>query len=337
MKLNSVEKFSNNIATANGKGTTIKEYVEINGARQGIIIDSLNDSNTILLFFHGGPGFPIYPFIKAHDIRLEQFFNVCYWDQRGTGMSYQHKGAKNPLNVELLIEDTIQVVNYLRKKYEQDKVFMLGHSWGSYLGSLVASKRPDLFHAYIGVGQMGSAKESEQEAYNFILKTAINKNDKRAIKQIEKVTFDENYYKNPLYGGIKAKFTNKYGGGFTNSGYSNFKILRHVFTCPHYTLKERLNIFRGSILSWQSLGRVMATTDLIQLVPTLNLPVFIFQGLYDYQTTHTQAKRFYESVKAPYKKMYTFNNSSHTPFIEEEERFYLIIQDEILKKIKVNN
>ncbi|WP_176449240.1 alpha/beta fold hydrolase [Lentibacillus sp. CBA3610] len=330
MLLESFEKPLNNISEQNGRGTITKEYIEINGVRQGLIIESLNQGNPLLLFLHGGPGFPAYPVIKAHGVRLEQFFDVCYWDQRGTGMSYYDKESNEPLSVEQLVGDTIQVVNYLREKYAQDKVFLLGHSWGSYLGSLAAHKNPDLFHAYIGVGQVGSAKESEHETYNFILKTATNKNDKRAMKQIKNVTFDENYYKNHSYGAVRAKFTNKYGGGFKRSGYSNLENLRHIFSCPNYTFKERVNIFRGSFSSYQSLGHVMATTDLVELVPTLDLPVFILQGQHDYQTTLTQAKRFYESIKAPYKKMFTFENSSHTPFIEETERFYKIMQDEVV-------
>jgi pimeloyl-ACP methyl ester carboxylesterase len=214
---------------------------------------------------------------------------------------------------------------------------LLEHSWGTYLGSLVVSKKPELFHAYIGIGQMGAAKESEMEIYNFILKTAINKRDNRAQKQIEKVVFTDSYYKNRAYGEIRSKFTNKYGGGFKRTGYSNFETLKHIFTCPNYTFKERLNILRGSSHSYQSLAPFIHTTDLLELVPTLNLPVFILQGLYDYQTTHTQANRFYNSVKAPYKKMYTFNYSAHAPFIEEEERFNTIIKDDVLKIIKCNH
>lgn len=282
---------------------------------------------------HGGPGFSAYPVIKAHDLKLEQFFDVCYWDQRGTGMSYVG-GAKPLLTAEQLVDDTIQVVKFLCKTYSQDKVYLLGHSWGTYLGSLVASKRPDLFHAYIGIGQVGSSKASEQETYNFILKTAGDKGDRRAHKQIKNVTFDDMYYKNRAYGAIRAKFTNKYGGGFKRSGYSQIDMLKHVFTCPHYTFKERINIFRGSIDAYQSLGKVMATTDLVNLVTTLQLPVFILQGKYDYQTTWTQASRFFESIQSPHKKMYTFNNSAHSPHIEESHRFYQIISEDILSSVR---
>lgn len=334
MLLESVEKPLSNMREESGTGTIIKEYIQINGARQGIIIESLNKGNPLLLFLHGGPGFPVYPIIKAHDIRLEQFFDVCYWDQRGAGMSYHVQEAKKQLTVEQLVDDTIQVINYLRNKYSQDKVFLLGHSWGTFLGSLVAREKPELFHAYIGIGQIGSAKESEKETYHFILQTAIAKRDNRAQKQIEKVAFNDTYYKNRSYGAIKEKFTNKYGGGFKRTGYSHFKILKHAFTCPHYSFQERMNIIPGSIYSYQSLAHIMATTDLVELIPTLNLPVFILQGVHDYQTTYTQAKRFYESIEAPYKKMYTFHNSAHAPFIEEEERFYTIMQEDVLKIMK---
>jgi proline-specific peptidase len=333
VRLESIEKPLRNKNGGNRKGTMTKEYIKVNGARQGLIIESTNQENPLLLFLHGGPGFPIYPTIQAHDVRLEPFFNVCYWDQRGAGMSYQKKETQ-PLTLEQLIDDTIQVVDYVREKYEQEKVFLLGHSWGTILGSLVASQYPERFHAYIGVGQMGSAKESEKEAYDFILKTAIKNRDTRAQKQIEKVTFDkETYYRNRAYGEIKSTFINKYGVGFKRTGYSNLETLKDIMSCSNYTFKERLNILRGSFSSYQSLGHTMAKTDLVKRVPKLDLPFFILHGLHDYQTTYTQAKRFYESVEAPAKKMYTFEHSAHAPFLEEKDRFYRILREGVLEVV----
>ncbi|WP_080873848.1 alpha/beta fold hydrolase [Oceanobacillus timonensis] len=316
------------------KRIAIKEYVKINGVEQGIIVESLNQNKPLLLFLHGGPGFPAYPINKALGVKLEQYFDVCYWDQRGTGMSYDANTAKKGVTVEQLVDDTIKITNHLRKKYTRNKVFILGHSWGSYLGCLVVQKRPELFYAYIGVGQIGAQLESEKEAYQYILRTAMERNDKRAFEQIKNVTFDENFYKNRAYAAIRSKFTEKYGGGFKREGYSNPERMKHVFSCSNYTLKERINSFKGAVLGWQSLGHVMATADLVELVPRLEIPVFILQGQHDYQTTLTQARRFYESLKAPFKKIYTFKNSSHTPFIDEQTLFYQIIQDDILPVVE---
>jgi len=327
-----LEAYDKKLKNKKGKeiGTITKEYLQVNGVRQGIIIESTKAENPVLLFLHGGPGFPIYPIHKAYGTQLEQLFNVCYWDQRGAGMSYHRSETKSPLAVEQLIEDTVAVTHYLRKKYAQDKIYLMGHSWGTYLGSLVASRRPESFAAYIGVGQIAFQTASEQETYDFILKTARERQEKRAIKRIEKVTFDHKYYKNPAYGSIRKKFTERYGGGFLRQGYSYRETLKHIFTCPHYTWKERMNILAGNYYSYQSLASDMATNDLTELVPSLNFPVFILQGIHDYQTTYTQAKRFYDNLEAPYKKLITFEHSSHTPFIEEQRRFFQVMEEEVL-------
>jgi len=328
--MDTYEKPLKNTGENNTAGKIMKKYIKINGTRQGMIIETLNQGNPILLFLHGGPGFPAYPIIKAHGLKLEKYFDVCYWDQRGTGMSYDVNEAKIPLTLEQLVDDTIQVVHYLKKTYTQDKLYLLGHSWGSILGSLAASKHPELFHAYIGIGQIGSALESEKEAYDFILNNAKNKGDSRAQKQIESVQVDASYYKNRSYGEMKSKYVNAYGGGFKRGGYSNIETLKHILACPNYSFKEKINILRGSNYAWQSLGGSIAALDLVKLVPSLELPVFILHGEHDYTTTWSQANRFYESVSAPFKKMYTFSNSAHSPFVEEPERFYEIIENEIL-------
>ncbi|GAB3808303.1 alpha/beta fold hydrolase [Virgibacillus kimchii] len=330
MLVESFEKPLKYAGEENLTGSMVKKYININGARQGLIIETLNQQKPLLLFLHGGPGFPAYPLIKAHGLKLEKYFDVCYWDQRGTGMSYDGKAAKTPLTVEQLLDDTFQVVNYLKKVYARDKVYLLGHSWGTFLGSLAACKRPELFYAYIGIGQIGSALESEKETYDFMLATAKKKRDHRAQKQLEKIHIDTFYYINRSYGAIKSKYVNAYGGGFKREGYANLETLKHIFGSPNYSLREKINILIGSNYAWQSLGGNLAAADLVKLVPSLDLPVFLLHGRHDYITTWTQANRFYEAVQTPYKKMYTFNHSAHSPFIEEPEYFYEIIENEIL-------
>ena len=150
----------------------------VNGLKQGIIIESREQDKPLLLFLHGGPGFPVYPFIKSHKVELETYFNVCYWDQRGTGMSY----TDEKITLNQLMDDTIEVAQQLLKKFNRDKLFLLGHSWGSILGALVAKKAPQLFYAYVGIGQIGSAKESEREIHHFIKQKATGKDAQKIAK-----------------------------------------------------------------------------------------------------------------------------------------------------------
>src|SRR5699024_831497 len=103
MLLESYEKPLQYKNKTKSSGKMIKKYIKINGSRQGLIIETLNKGNPLLLFLHGGPGFPVYPIVKAHGLQLEKYFDVCYWDQRGAGMSFDAKETKNPLTLEQLL------------------------------------------------------------------------------------------------------------------------------------------------------------------------------------------------------------------------------------------
>lgn len=311
------------------KVTFLKEYIEIDGHKNGLFLETVDSSNPVLLFLHGGPGFPQYPFLKKSELRWEDFFTVCYWEQRGTGMSYD-ASTKGKITLDRLSEDVLVVTEYLKNKYNQEKIYLCGHSWGTMLGSHVVHLYPEHFHAYIGVGQMGRHYESNQHTYAFLLDSAVEKGDKRAEKDIRSVTLDKKYYKSQDYRRILGRYLNKFGGGTKRTGYSNWQGIKDLFTCNHYTWKEKLNIPKGIFASYDALSETMAKTDTVQLAPRFDIPVHIIHGKYDYQTSYQEAQRFYELIKAPYKKMYTFEQSAHSPFVEEHEEFRRILEEEVL-------
>ncbi|MBZ9607952.1 alpha/beta hydrolase [Clostridium estertheticum] len=147
-----------------------KVYVKINGAKMGMIIKSENASNPVLLFVHGGPGMPEYPLTEAYPTGLEKYFTVVWWNQRGAGLSYSSDISAKTMTTEQFVSDTIEVTNYLRKRFGQDKIYLMGHSWGSYIAIEAAAKSYELYHAYIGVGQISNQMESEKIAYKYMLK-----------------------------------------------------------------------------------------------------------------------------------------------------------------------
>lgn len=131
-----------------------KIFIEINGARQGMFIKSENTENPVLLFLHGGAGSPEVAFTQKYPTGLEKLFTVCWWEQRGAGISYRHKITPQEMTLEQMISDTITVTNYLRNRFSKNKIYIMGHSWGSLLGVLTVKQQPELFHAYIGIGQV---------------------------------------------------------------------------------------------------------------------------------------------------------------------------------------
>ncbi|WP_404460659.1 alpha/beta fold hydrolase [Sutcliffiella horikoshii] len=306
-----------------------KEYIEIDGHKTGLFLETVDSRNPVLLFLHGGPGFPQYPFLKKSELRWEEYFTVCYWEQRGTGMSYD-ASTQGKITFDRLCKDALVVTEYLKNKYNQEKIYLCGHSWGTMLGSHIVHLHPEHFHAYIGVGQMGRHYESNQHTYAFLLDSAVEKGDKRAEKDIRSVTLDKEYYKSQEYRRILGRYLNKFGGGAKRTGYSNWQGIKHLFSCSHYTWKEKLNFPKGIFASYDALSETMAKTDTVQLAPRFDVPVHIIHGKHDYQTSYQEAKRFYELIEAPFKKMYTFEQSAHSPFVEEHEEFRRILEEEVL-------
>ncbi|WP_085992920.1 alpha/beta fold hydrolase [Oceanobacillus senegalensis] len=311
-------------------GVFLKEYLEINGVKQGLMIEGENRKNPVLLFLHGGPGFPIYPLVRGEKLNLHKYFTVCYWDQRGTGMSYYKPSLQQPLALEQLKTDTLALTNYLLEKFDKEKIYIMGHSWGSFLGSIIVGSHPEFFHAYIGTGQVGDQTESEKETRDFLWRMAQHREDKRAMEEIRHIEVDQFYYKNQAYGKLRDKYLIQFGGGMMRENFSNGKLMKYYLRCKEYKMKERLNVLRGAMNSFPLIQN-LAMSQLIHLIPEMKVPIFILQGKYDYETTHNQAKKYIDEVKAPSKHFYTFENSAHSPFLEEKQRFYHIIENDILK------
>lgn len=139
-------------------------FVEINGIRQGMFIQSDDPSNPVLLFLHGGPGMPEFVFAETHPTPLARHFTVVWWEQRGAGMSFDPAIPPETMTLEQMIVDVIAVADHLRARFRQDRIYLLGHSWGSFLGLQVAAAAPDRFHAYVGMAQVAHQLRSEMLA-----------------------------------------------------------------------------------------------------------------------------------------------------------------------------
>ena len=144
-----------------------KIHVNINGAAQGMFIKGASRDNPLLLFLHGGPGMPFYWMTQRHPIDIYEDFTVVWWEQRGAGLSYDPDIPPETMTAAQFIDDTLDVTRYLLDRFDQDKLYLMGHSWGSYIGIQAVARAPELYHAYIGVGQMTHQIASEQLAHEY--------------------------------------------------------------------------------------------------------------------------------------------------------------------------
>lgn len=308
-----------------------KVWIKVNGIEQGMFIRGENYKNPVLLYLHGGPGTPMLQFISylEESELLEKYFTVCYWDQRGAGMTYSKATDALTMTVEQMVEDTHEVTKYLKSRFQQDKIYLLGHSWGSYLGVKTIEKHTENYLAYIGIGQVTNQTESERLAYDYMLNHAKEQNDKEVIEKLEQ--FDSNAKDFPQLDYLvkgRTRILNKYGIGHLHRGITFTDILKSLFVFKGYTLSEKIYWLRGADFSMIHLFPVVLEDNLFESSMEFEIPFYIIQGAYDYQVSQVLAEEYLNAIEAPKKEFFTFDNSAHSPNMEEPERFI-----DILRKI----
>ena len=308
-----------------------KIFVEINGAMQGMFLQSENTDNPVLLFLHGGAGSPEIAFTEKYPTGLETLFTVCWWEQRGSGLSFNHKIKPQEMTLEQMISDTIAVTHYLRKRFGKEKIYVMGHSWGSLLGVLTVQRQPALFRGYIGIGQVAQQDRSERLAYTYMLRKFCETNDKRMVRRLKKFPIEDGGELSMQYMGVRSTAMNKLGIGVMHSMTSMLDCVAVVLGFTGYTFSEKLKFVQGNAFSLKYLLDCVMQMDLISEVPELQVPVYIFQGKHDYQVSYVVAKEFATALKAPIKGFYTFENSAHSPCFEEAEKMCNILRVDVLQ------
>lgn len=309
-----------------------KIHVNINGVEQGMFIKSKNKDNPVLLFLHGGPAMPEYFLTQKYPAVLEDYFTVCWWEQRGAGLSYSPGIPPETLTVEQLISDTLEVTNYLRKRFGQEKIYLMAHSWGTFIGIQAAAQAPELYYAYIAMAQISQQMESEKLAYKYMLEQYKTEGNKKMVQELEKFPLLKEDTFPLAYKPLRDETMHELGIGTTHGMKS---VITGIFLPSlmnsEYTLGEKINIWRGK---WSdastNLWDQMITTDLAEKVQKLDILVYFCNGIYDYTCSYTLSKDYFEKLQAPLKGFYTFGQSAHSPIFEEPEKMRNILQEDVL-------
>lgn len=308
-----------------------KIFVEINGMRQGMFLQSDTVENPVLLFLHGGPGSPEIPFTQENPTGLDKYFTVCWWEQRGSGISYHHDMSKETITIEQMIADTIEVTNYLIQRFNKEKVYVMGHSWGTLLGVLTVQRVPELFHAYIGIGQVVRQLESERLAYTFMLNEFHTAGNRKMLRKLKRFPIDKGGAVSNQYLSVRSEGMMKLGVGTMHRSTSMMDNVMIVLRYKGYTWIEKMKYPMGNIFSLKYLWDYVLQVDLIKQVPRLDIPVYVFHGKYDYQVSYVLAKEYIKGIEAPIKGFYTFENSAHSPCFEEPEKMCHILCKDVLQ------
>jgi pimeloyl-ACP methyl ester carboxylesterase len=313
----------------------IYKTTNIGGVPQAIYIRGKNLNNPVLLFLHGGPGYPFFPFLAQKKVfsKLEKHFTIVYWEQRGTGKSYSKHIPPESMNVQQFISDTKEVITYSLAQLNKEKLFLWGHSWGSSIGAMYASRYPEMLYAYISTGQSVNPIKNEQLGYEFVEQKAFETNNLKALQQLAGIDTTVANYKlaDAL---ILRKWIYQYGGIVQQTEYERPYIDYHdiwlILTTPMYSVKDKISIVRNPYFSaqhlWGDLKKMNLTKDAYQI----DVPVFFIVGRWDIIVHHLLAEEYFKTLIAPSgKTLYWFEESAHRPFVEEKDKFFEIFINEI--------
>lgn len=309
-----------------------KGRFEVNGVELHYFIKGKSKFNPVLLYLHGG--MPDYFLTEKYPSRLDEFFTVVWLDQRGAGLSYKARYPDKVPVIDVLISDIKEVTNLLQKRFSQEKIYLMGHSGGTFLGVKVVEKHPELFRAYIGVAQISYQKKSEKKASEF-MRTQYGKNPKR------KKMYDA-LVENPveLDKPIPEEYLKMRDRAMHELGIGTMKNMTDVVTgvfipsllFKEYSLTDKLHLWKGKANSGISkIWDEIIDHDLTIEDTSFEIPIYFFHGTHDLTCSYELAKEYHEKIKAPKKAFFSFKNSAHSPIFEEPEECIRVIKTHIIE------
>ncbi|SES31346.1 alpha/beta fold hydrolase [Psychrobacillus sp. OK032] len=301
------------------------EQVEINGSNHEIMIRGNDKDNPVIIVVHGGPGTPEIPYVDKYQDLLEADFTVVHYDQRASGKSHHFFEDYTNLSTDLLVEDLLAMTDYISERLGKEKVILMSHSAGTYIGMQAAYKAPEKYEAYIGIGQMSDTVESELDGLSYVIDQAQKAGNQEDVLYLQGLT--EQIKNGDMV--TPRNYVAKYGGAarlIENPG-DNISVL----LSSEYNLLDIIRYNYGMGFSQQMLLNDILKNPLPNLVTKLEIPFYFVMGKYDYMTSSNAAKSYFDKIEADQKEFISFDQSAHYPQFEEKEKFYEWMSDTFIK------
>ena len=302
---------------------------EIGGIQQWIHARGVHRSDPVLLYLHGGPGSPMMAFQSLFQNPLEGHFIVVHWDQRGVGKTYrENPNVDYPSTVtyERMVNDAAEMVDFIRKRYGKEKIIVLGHSWGSILGLGLLEKHFSGIAAYVGTGQVIDVLENETVGYAATLAEAKRQSNPKAIRALEAIApypDDTGMSASPKLN-VLRDWQMRFGFGSSRRHKGSFikLLITHALKSPEYSLRDVATFLNGGdSRRWPILSRENDAFKASAFRSTYNMPIYLLLGRHDWQTPSPIAEKWLADIQAPFKRTVWFENSAHSPMLDEPELF----------------
>ncbi len=302
--------------------------VEVNGHEQALMIRGVDQSNPVLLFLAGGPGGTELGAMRRHLVDLENHFVVVTWDQRGSGKSYPALDPTSTLTVRGAIDDTIAVTDYLRERFDEDRIYLAGQSWGTTLGVLAVQERPDMYRAFIGSGQMVDQLATDLIFYEDAVTWALRTGRTDLLTDLVSTgppPYGELHLYEQLFGLESDLYPYDHGGNSEGSG----QMAENIFV-PEYSLLDQMHILAGVADSFSVLYPQLQGIDFRETATEFEVPMFFVQGAHEAGGRAELFDEWYPMIEAPIKDVVTLDTSGHRPLWEQPGEFVDYLVDTVL-------
>jgi pimeloyl-ACP methyl ester carboxylesterase len=317
-----------------GHSLSEKTRLEIDGAQIGLILLSDDTDNPVLLFCGGGPGIPQYLMESLYPSVLPAYFTVCYFDYRGTGLSFDSRAEPDAMTAERYLDDVLRVTDYLKDRFHRDKIYIAGHSFGTFIALNTVDRHPENYIAYLAVSQTCDQHRSELMAYDYMRNRYEELGDSSMTAQFDKynVRESEEDYRSYTGSALRDKAMHALGVGTTAD---MDDVIADLFfpslRVRAYTPSERINIWRGKAASGKfAVHHESRKFNAFETVPDIEIPIWFFAGENDMTCCTALQKEYFEAIKAPEKRFFLYEGCAHSPIYEDGEKTGKIL-GELLK------
>ena len=313
------------IRTYDVPGSVSEKFVmDINGAPNGFFINSIDLDNPVLLLVSSGPGTDDYVFTDRYkDMHIEDEFTVVYWDYRYMGIAYNDSADIESITLDNLLDDTCSVTEYLKQRFNKDKIYIMGFSGGSKIALMETVRHPENYYAYIGMAQcVTDSEENDTLMYRFMKGVFTERGDERRLAELE------DSVEHLDSGNIKCKDWMEYvdllhdAGGGTILDKTEFEgITLPIILCRCYTIREKINYIRGmKMYRTAPVADELKDFDYRESITRLEIPVYFISGEKDYNCPWEQVRDYCDMIEAPDKEFFLVPDSAHSPLWENPER-----------------
>lgn len=313
-----IDNFGNPLPNA----ITEERRVILGGVEQYVLVRGKNRQAPLMVFVHGGPGASETPFLRMHNAALEEDFVVVYWDQRGAVHSYDPDSDPKKITVDRLTKDLGELIDTLLIEFEQEKVLLVGHSWGTVLALEHVAAHPENVAAYIAISQTTNQAKSDKEGYEWALARARANEDEETIKRLEKIGDPPYTIKEFI---TQRRAVSQFGGAFID-GSSDLELAFSMIRTDEFSWPDLITFVQGTGSSGAVLWPEQKHYDAHQRHPSIDVPIIMVMGRHDKVISPTLGEQYFEILEAPEKELVWFENSAHGPPFEEPQKFNELVR-----------